>query len=74
MKEQFLDHIFEDIANDPYSGGAKKGDLKDFYAYKFKYECTDYRIAYTIHDSEVIVVIVLVGKRENFYSMLKRLL
>jgi mRNA interferase RelE/StbE len=74
LKEKFVDKIYGDIANDPYRGNEKHGDLKGFYAYGFKYNKTDYRIAYTINDAGEVVIVILAGSHENFYEQLKRLI
>ena len=73
LKRKFVDKIYNDIANDPYSGDRKHGDLKEFYAYGFKYNKTNYRIAYTINDDGEIVIVVLTGSHEKFYEQLKRI-
>lgn len=67
--------IYDEIAADPYEAGDHEvGDLHAFYAYKFHYQKSQYRIAYTIDDNGDLVIIVLVGTRENFYDVLKRLI
>lgn len=65
--------IYDTIANAPYVGSAKHGDLISYYAYGFKYGRVDYRIAYTINDNDEIVVVVLAGPHEKFYEELKRI-
>ena len=61
------------IAENPYIGEQKKGDLIEVYGYDVKYNGTNYEIAYTIHEiNNKIVVVILVGTRENFYDELKR--
>ena len=72
LKEKFTDVIYETIANDPYVGNEKRGDLKSYYTYGFKYDRVDYRIAYTINDDNEIVIVVLTGSHEKFYEELKR--
>lgn len=72
LKQKFLDVIYDDIADDPYSGSAKKGDLRGYYAYAFRFNKVAYRIAYTIDNEGSIVIILLAGSREQFYDELKR--
>lgn len=72
LKEKFTDAIYKTIANDPYVGNEKRGDLKSYYTYGFKYDRVDYRIAYTINDDNEIVIVVLAGAHEKFYEELKR--
>lgn len=72
LKELYKEAI-QKIAEDPYIGETKKGDLSGIYGYDIYYNKTNYEIAYTIEentDGEVVVVI-LAGTRENFYEMLK---
>lgn len=73
LKKKFTDVIFDTIANDPYVGNEKHGDLKNYYAYGFKYDRVDYRVAYTINDDNEIVIVVLAGPHEKFYEELKRI-
>ncbi|MGQ5709663.1 type II toxin-antitoxin system RelE/ParE family toxin [Lactobacillus sp. PSON] len=74
LKKKFSDLIFKDIAINPYSGKPKEGDLATIYTKKIWYQKTQYRIGYKIKDDNIIVIILLVGTRENFYEELKRLL
>lgn len=73
LKEKFTDAIYGTIANDPYVGNEKRGDLSSYFAYGFKYDRVDYRIAYTINDDNEIVIVVLAGSHEKFYEQLKRI-
>ena len=62
-----------EIASDPYSGEAKVGDLAGVYCKDVYYNKTNYEIAYRIYEENgKIVVVILAGKRENFYKELKR--
>lgn len=77
IKEKGLRKAFEDgltsIAENPYSGSAKVGDLASLYGYDVFYNKTNYEIAYRIYEDDgKIVVVVLAGTRENFYQELKR--
>lgn len=74
LKQEFLDNIYDKIAKDPYAGSHKHGDLKDYYAYDFRFDKVSYRIAYTIDDEGNVVIVVLAGTREQFYDILKRLI
>ena len=60
---------------DPYVGTQKVGDLRGIYGYDVKYGNVNYELAYRIYDeNDQLVVVILVGTRENFYEELKRLL
>lgn len=74
LKKKFTDAIFDTIANDPYMGSEKHGDLRSYFTYGFKYDRVDYRIAYTINDNDEIVIVVLAGSHEKFYESLKRII
>lgn len=74
LKKKFTDIIFDTIANDPYVGSKKHGDLKAYFAYGFKHNQVDYRIAYKINDDNEIVIVVLAGPHEKFYEQMKRVL
>lgn len=74
LKKKFVDAIYSTIANDPYVGNEKRGDLKSYYTYGFKHDRVDYRIAYTINDDNEIVIVVLAGSHEKFYEELKRII
>lgn len=72
LKSSFLESIRQ-IAENPYIGEMKKGDLTGIYGLDVRYDGVNYEIAYLIEEVEVkIVVIILAGTRENFYEELKR--
>jgi mRNA interferase RelE/StbE len=64
------------IATAPYAAGeAKTGDLVGIYCRDVCYNKTNYEIAYTIHEEDgQLVIVILAGTRENFYQGLKRYL
>ncbi len=77
IKEKPLKELYKEtlpkIAKDPYIGQAKHGDLSGIYGYDVKYQGVSYEIAYTIHETTVKkIVVLLAGTRENFYEQLKR--
>lgn len=73
LKNRFLEAINK-IADNPYIGEMKKGDLTGIYGYDVRYDGVNYELAYLIEEvNGKIVVIVLAGTRENFYEQLKRL-
>ena len=73
LKRLFTAFIFETIKSQPYNGSPKNGDLKGYFTRGFRYNKTDYRIAYTINDEGEIIIVVLTGSHERFYDKLKRL-
>ncbi|MDR0930010.1 MAG: type II toxin-antitoxin system RelE/ParE family toxin [Oscillospiraceae bacterium] len=77
IKEKALKKAFQEallaISEDPYQGNEKKGDLAGFYGWDINYARVNYEIAYRIYEmNNSLVVVVLAGTRENFYSELKR--
>ena len=60
------------ILNDPYNSEELKGDLTGIRSYHFKQDNVNYRISYLIYDTENIVYILMIRKRENFYKILRR--
>lgn len=61
------------IKDAPYQNGIKlTGGLKQYWKYVFRYKGASYRIAYEIKREVLLIVIILIGARENFYKQLKR--
>jgi addiction module RelE/StbE family toxin len=56
----------------PEHGEMLVGDLNGMLAYHFSYRKQAYRIAYITDDTAKIVFVMMIGKRENFYTILKR--
>lgn len=77
VKEKNLKAAFfialKKIADDPYIGELKTGDLAGIYCYDVFYNRTNYEIAYQIFEKDNrLVIVLLAGTRENFYEELKR--
>lgn len=71
LKLQFKE-AFKCIAEKPYIGELKYGDLSGIYCYDFYFQRTCYEIAYMVYiKEENYVVVILAGTRENFYKSLK---
>ena len=62
------------LADDPYRWEELKGPLKGLRSCKFSFKGTRYRIAYRINATEHVIEIALVGPRQNFYEMLRRII
>lgn len=56
------------IKENPKEANKLKEQLNGFYSYHFRYSKTDYRIVYTVNDTELQVLIYKIGTRENFYK------
>lgn len=64
----------EQIADNPYEvGEPKTGDLAGIYGVDVKYRGGNYEIAYTMRENAdgKLVIIIMVGTREQFYEKLK---
>ncbi|MBI4688761.1 MAG: type II toxin-antitoxin system mRNA interferase toxin, RelE/StbE family [Nitrospirae bacterium] len=71
VKDIYDIHI-ERLLNNPELGEKLHGELEGVFSYHFRKNKIDYRIAYTAEETSNIVYIVMIGKRENFYEILKR--
>ncbi len=60
------------ILEQPEHGEELVGDLSGLRAYHFNYQKQAYRIAYVMDETEGMVFVMMIGKRENFYTVLKR--
>ena len=69
---QYPPHI-EKILDDPHQAGEPlSGSLEGVSSYHFRKNKVEYRIAFAVNEKAKIVYIIMVGKRENFYEILKR--
>ncbi len=62
------------LKQNPYLGEKLSSSLHFLYSFHFKVKNVEYRAAYTIDTSQELVIVHLIGSRENFYKKLKRLL
>lgn len=56
----------------PAIGETLVGDLAGIHSYHFKIANQQYRIAYVVSEEEETVFILMIGKRESFYQILRR--
>lgn len=71
LREIYDIHL-ENVLHEPYSGEKLHGDLEGVSSYHFRKNKVDYRIAYSIEEVKKVVYFLMIGKRENFYEILKR--
>ena len=64
----------EKIAENPFQGQRKKGDLAKVWVHKFKYHDALFLIGYLIDQKARTITILAIGPHENFYRDLKRYL
>lgn len=72
VKEVFDTHIHK-ILLDPHSAGETlHGTLKGISSYHFTKNKVEYRIAFALKEETKTVYVLMIGKRENFYEILRR--
>ncbi|MBS1017250.1 type II toxin-antitoxin system RelE family toxin [Acetobacter persici] len=62
IKLQFLAKL-EEILKDPYNAPRLRGGLKN--CFKIKLRSAGYRLVYKVNETEIEVLVVAVGKRNN---------
>lgn len=68
VKEQVLQKWLPKLQLDPNLGNRFKGkQWHDFWRLKFRFNKTDYRLVYTVKKKKLIITLIAVGSRENFY-------
>ena len=72
VAREIHDKHLERILLDPLAHDKLHGNLDGVISYHFRMNKVDYRIAYSVEESEQIVYFLMIGKRENFYEILKR--
>ena len=60
------------ILHDPYVADDLSGDLEGISSYHFKKGKVQYRISYIVDEEKKVVYILMIGKRESFYEILRR--
>lgn len=64
------------VRTNPTIGELKQGDLRGIRCLDFYFKSTNYELAYDLEEDEdgniTVVLLLLVGTRENFYDELKR--
>lgn len=77
IKDKKLKALFknaiDEIVEDPTVGDEKSGDLEGVLTYSFRYNKTDYRVAYTVeYINGETVIVIMAGTHENFYKSIKK--
>lgn len=60
------------ILENPLLSDLLTGDLDGIYSYHFRKNKIDYRICYLVDTARNTVFFLMIGKRENFYALLRR--
>jgi mRNA interferase RelE/StbE len=71
-QKQQLDEAVRGIMKNPLIGERKKGDLNDVLVFKFRFDRTNYLLAYSI--SKDLLELIMLGPHENYYRDLKNYL
>lgn len=61
------------LESNPIIGEKLSGSLHFLRSFHLKHQNVHYRLAYTIDEKKELIIIHLIGVRENFYDKLKRL-
>jgi addiction module RelE/StbE family toxin len=67
-----INTIFLELSNNPFLGESLKGEFSEYFSIHFKISKVEYRIIYKTYKKELVVLVVLIGSRENIYKQLKR--
>ncbi len=59
------------ILDNPLESEKLKGTLSHLYAYHFKENRVEYRIAYEVVENDKIIFYYMMAKRENFYKSIQ---
>jgi mRNA interferase RelE/StbE len=65
IQEQFLNKLEERIKNPPHVKSAAMRNLPNHY--KIKLRAIGYRLVYEVIDSEIVILIVKIGRRDQIY-------
>ncbi len=69
---EVFDHIDKILAGPHSAGEALHGSLAGISTYHFTRNRVEYRIAFAVKEELGTVYVLMVGKRENFYEILRR--
>lgn len=72
IKDLIKTKYVQDILLNPDIGESLVGDLKGILSFHFKIGKQHYRIAYIVDDDLKTVYFLMIGKRGDFYSILRR--
>lgn len=72
QEKAILDQQIKKIAENPFIGAEKRGDLRKVFVYKFKIKSTQYLLAYRIFQENL--ELIMIGPHENYYRDLKNYL
>lgn len=59
------------LKTNPYAGNRLTKPFEGIWSYHFRYQGVAYRIAYEVYPQQLLVLVIKIGTRENFYQELK---
>jgi len=71
LRDFMYNRIYE-IAEDPYRNKKLTSPFKELRSYQCKFKGVEYRTIYYINEEGKLIIIALVGTRENLYKELAR--
>jgi addiction module RelE/StbE family toxin len=71
-RQNISDELIPRLLADPYCGEELKGLLAGIRSFHFRIRAVEYRIAYCIKETEQVIEILMIGKRDSFYRVLSR--
>jgi len=60
------------LLSEPHEGKELTGPLSGIRSYNFKIGKVQYRIAYVLEESDFIITVLMIAKRESFYQILSK--
>ncbi|MEW6108881.1 MAG: type II toxin-antitoxin system mRNA interferase toxin, RelE/StbE family [Nitrospirota bacterium] len=72
LAKEIKSQHFKKIKESPFESFELGYSFKGLRSYHFNFEGTSYRIIYEVFEKDRLVVVIMIGKRENFYEKLKR--
>jgi mRNA interferase RelE/StbE len=70
QEKKIVDQTIRNIADNPFVGEEKKGDLRGIFIRKFKIKTADYLLAYRMVGEDL--ELIMIGTHENYYRDLKK--
>ncbi len=71
VQKQVID-LLKQIANHGYEGQRLSGQYRALYKANFNNAGVQYRLVYYVEKKDIVICLVMVGTRENFYLKLKK--
>ncbi len=72
LREAIMTEHIPAILSNPEKGELLAGDLGGIFSYHLKFVRQEYRIAYVTEEGTKTVFVLMIGKRGEFYKLLKR--